>query len=216
MIDNINKFHRISPRRGRYSPKVDSHTRPLLDRLLTFAPHPDEEWTFDEEKRRIFVNGEDIGRFIGDLRNDIGFLCGCSEALEEYRRFVWGRGGKGKAVFNGIMKSLQDKIHCHLISIYDDLTGGVHFESDGKEFWINNVNVGSVLKLYRLRPTEKARLYLLGLRDKLGLILARQRSSTRYDGIYEQALKLIEEIRITLECVPADVATRLLSDGGSA
>lgn len=214
MVNHIKRLRRIFPK-GRSSRAIDGPADLPLDRQLTFEPGPGEKWTFDED-RGICVNDIGVKEMLASSGNDVGLLCGLSYGIYEHQRYVWSRGGKGHAVFNAAANSLQGTILERLGTIYDGLTGGVHFECDGSDFWINNVNVDSVLRLYRLRPTEKARTYLFGLRDKLGLILSRQRSSTRYDGIRIQASRLIDEITLALECIPSDAHCRLLDGRRSA
>lgn len=213
MINYINRFRRASSSKRRSSRDSGSVEDLPLDKKLTFSPNTGHNWTFDEEKRKVLFDEVDVGELIAESKQDLGFLHACSQWLYEYQQFVWGKGGKSCANFNAAVNSLQDRIQGCFVTIYDDLTGGVHFECYGEDFWINNINVNSVLKLYKLRPTEKARTYLFGLRDKLGLILSRCHSSTRYDGIYEKANGLFDEITVALECITPDGCHRLLTDG---
>jgi hypothetical protein len=212
MTDYINRLRRTD-RSGRVSGdgRTEHCTDLPLDHRLTFSAGPGEKWTFDEE-RKIRLNDEDVGELIHEGANDIGLLCGLSQGLYDYQQHVWSKGGKEREKFNAQVFSLQATIHHRLGSIYDGLTGGVHFECKGSDFWINNVNICSVLNLYRLRPTDKARQYLCGLRDKLGLILSRRHSSTRYDGVMPKARELLDEINLVLELIPPD-GPLLLSDG---
>lgn len=209
MSDFINRLRRL-PRFGGVSGgrSADRPTDLPLDHRLTFCPHPDEKWTFEEE-RRICINDVDVAEVLGEGANDVRLLCGLSQGLSEYRQHVWGKGGRDQAKFNAVVFALQDTILGRLGSIYDGVTCGVKFECDGRDFWVNNVNVRSVLALYWLKPTDKARRYLAGLRDKLGLILSRRQSSTRYDGIHEQARGFFDEITLALEHIPSDAPYRL-------
>lgn len=181
-----------------------------LDHQLTFSPQRDERWTYEEG--RVFLNDVDVREVMCEGTNNIGVLCGLSQGLCEYQQHVWEKGGKEFAKFNGTVSCLQDTISGRLGTIYDGLTGGVRFECNGEDFWINNVNVKSVLNLYRIKPTDKARRYLYGLKEKLGLILSRRQSSTRYDGVHDRARQLYSEIGSALEFVPAD-APLCLGDG---
>jgi hypothetical protein len=217
MSGEINKLRELGRRwgimGGSKSSRATGSDLPL-DHQLTFRPHHDEKWSYEEN--RIFLDDVDVREIVGEGANDVAVLCGVSQGLCEYQQHVWGKGGKAFAKFNGTVSSLQDTIAGRLGSIYEDMTGGVRFECHGDDFWVNNVNVRSVLSLYRLKPTEKARCYLLGLKDKLGLILSRQQSSTRYDGVRDRARQLFLEIDAALEFVPADAPLRLCSGQRSA
>lgn len=173
-----------------------------LDHRLTFSPQKDEKWTYEDD--RVYLNDVDLREIISENPNDAGVLSGLSQGLSEYQQHVWIRGGKSFGRFNGAVASLQDTCLGRLGSIYDGLTVGIRFECVGDDFWINNVNVRQVLELYRERPTDKARRYLLSLQQKLDLILSRQQSSTRYDGIHARARELYLEVSSALEYLPAD------------
>ncbi len=216
MFNYVNKLRKTRSttrlgRGGRTSRKAD----PALDERLSFKPFPDESWTFQGE-RHVLLNDEDVGEMVTEERDDVRVLSGLSQGLSEYQNFVWSRGGKGFGKFNATVTSLQDKILGRLGGLYDGLTGRVSVEYSGEDFWINNINVKSVLKLYWQRPTEKARRYLMGLRDKLDLILSRQQSSTKNDAIALQSKQLLEEITRALEYLPADAPPRLESHSRSA
>jgi len=204
MINYINKLGRVTGKRTDASKGPSRATDLPLDHQLTFNPSPDERWTYRDGA--ILLNDMDVKEIVRESGNEVGVLCGVSHALNDYQHFVWSKGGKGNAPFNGLVNSVQHTIQGRLINLFDGLTGGIHFEWLGEDFWINNVNVRSVIKLYMLRPTEAARAYLEGLRDKVGLILSRRNASTRYDAVYDEAQQLYDEIDIVLQTVsPAGV-----------
>jgi len=210
MINYINKFRKTDARRGvSRGRKADRSSDLPLDRRLSYDPYPDEHWTYEDDGR-IYLNGVDMQEMIDEERDDIQFLCGTSRGLNHYQRHVWSRGGKDKADFNARVNALQDKIHGRLGDIYDTLTGGVNFELQEGEFWINGVNVRKVINLFYQRPSENARRYLMTLRDKLGLILSRRRSSKRYDGVHKRVDLLFRDVNLALEYIPADAPPRLV------
>ncbi len=198
MAINIKRIQRW--RTGRTSSKRGGservHDLPL-DHQLTFNPDPTEEWTFRDG--RLFINDEDVGVLIDEHGNDISFLSSVNYSLDSYKQFVWGRGGKANSKFNGAVDALQGKIVGRFGTIYDGLVGGVRYEFSDNVFWMNNVNVKAVVALYRMRPTTQAREYLKGLRTKLFLIIARQRSNSRVNGIHAVVHKLISEINRALK-----------------
>lgn len=211
MFNYIDKLRNVPSRSkvGRRGRSTRS-SEPVLDERLSFKPFPDESWTFEDESH-VLLNDADVGELVSEEKDDVKVLSGLSQGLSEYQNFIWSKGGKGFGRFNAAVTSLQDRILGRLGGLYDGLTGGVNIEYSGEDFWINNVNVRSVLKLYWQRPNEKARRYLMGLRDKLDLILSRQQSSTRNDAITLQSKRLFEEITRALEYMPADAPPRLES-----
>lgn len=181
---------------GKRSEKARESDLPL-DHQLTFNPQPGEQWSYRDG--HVFINEIDVNELVNKNGNDVSLLSGLSFSLDEYRTFVWGRGGHSHAKFNGAISALQGKIIGRLGSMYEGLTGGIHYEYDDTVFWLNNVNVHAVLALYRVKPTIKARAYLKGLRDKLFLIIARKQSSPRSDGIYAVVKGLICDIEEALD-----------------
>ncbi|HQC51198.1 MAG TPA: hypothetical protein PKW68_05300, partial [bacterium] len=91
------------------------------------------------------------------------------------------------------------------------VTGGINFELQSGEFWVNNINVRKAIQLFYQRPTEKVRIFLMGLRDKLALILSGSRSSKRYDGVEREVSALYSDICFALEYIPADAPPRLVA-----
>ena len=216
MFSYIDKLRNIPSRQkvGRREGSSAQEKRPL-DRKLTYTPFPDENWTF-EGGCRICLNDVDVREIIRDGRENVPILSGLLQGLYDYQQHVWSRNGKGHSRLNGAVASLQGTILDRLGGLYDGLTDGVRVECQGDDFWINNVNLRSVLELYWRRPTEKVRRYIAGLRDKLALILSRQRSTTRYDGLHLNADGLFDEISLAVEHLPPDAPPRLVSGKRSA
>lgn len=186
-----------------------------LDHRLSFEPEKDERWTFEGDGK-ICVSGIDLEELINSARTerDVALLCGASRGLQEYQLFVWSKGGRDEAQFNGRVQALQDKVHGILAHLYDSLTGGVDFDFSDGEAWLNDVSVRKAIHLYVQNPTVNRRQYLIGLRDKLGLILARRRSNSIHDAVRTEAKVLLDEIKMALDMVPANNVLRI-TDGSS-
>lgn len=209
MSSEINRIrdlaNRVKFRRGE---KTEKTTDLPVDHRLTFCPSKDEKWTFEDN--HIYFNNSDVNELINESTNDIHTLCGLSASIDHYRQHIWNNGGKSQAKFNGVVNALLEKILGRLGSIYDGLFSGLRFEYVEGDFWINDINIRSVLKLYRIRPTSKARCYLIGLRNKLGLIMGAQNGSARYDGVKSIAEEIFNEISCTLDQITPDDVYRAL------
>lgn len=211
-IGRLNRSDRKGRMRG--GREVSRSSDLPLDHRLTFNADTDQKWSYKDEQ--ILFNDVDVKEIVSESASDAGVLSGLLHGLAEYQDHVWGRGGKEFAKFNGTVASLQGTILWRMGSLYDGLTGGIHFECVGNDFWINNINVRSVLAFYRLRPTDKARHYLLMVWRKLDLILSRRHHSTRYDGINDRAKSLFLEVSKALEHIPPDAPLCLESHKRSA
>jgi len=209
MSSEINRIRDLVGKvRIRSGDRTEGATDLPLDHRLSFCPSKDEKWTFEGD--HVYLNDTDVNELINGIGNDVRYLSGLSAAIDQYRQHVWKNGGKSEGKFNGAVNALLDKILGRLGSIYDGLFRGVRFEYSNGDFWVNDVNVCSVLKLYRLKPTSKARCYLVGLRSKLGLIISTQNGSARYDGVKPIAEELFREISCALDHIPPDDGSRAL------
>ncbi|MBN1283270.1 MAG: hypothetical protein JXA24_05820 [Proteobacteria bacterium] len=210
MISDFKRLSELTRKitgRGERAERMHSTDLPL-DHQLTFSPEPDQRWTYDPGMG-VCVNDTDVRELVHDNPNDVGMLCGLSHGLYRYQQFVWSKGGKSNAQFNGAVNSLQHAVLGRLGNIYDTITGGMSVTLEGEDLWLNNINVRSVLKLYALRPTDAARCYLEGLRDKVGLILSRRKTSSKYDAVRDEAARIFDEINIVLSAVPSSGPPRL-------
>lgn len=195
------------------SGKTEGATDLPLDHRLTFSPSKDEKWTFEDNQ--IFLNGQDANEVINEMGEDIHGLNCISAALDEYRQFVWSKNGRSLGKFNGKVNALLEKVLGRMGSIFDGIIGGVRFEYSNGDLWVNNINLRTVLNLYKLRPTQKAKCYLVGLRNKLALILGSQNGNPRYDGVTAEAERLFNEISCVIDQIPPDDAPLCLPAAGS-
>ena len=209
MSSEINRIRDLAGRiRFRSGERTEGATDLPLDHRLTFCPSKDEKWQFKDD--HLYLNDDDVNGLINEVGNDIRCLCNLSAAIDQYRNYVWSKGGKSEGKFNGLVNALLEKIIGRLGAIYDGLFKGLRFEYNNGEFWINDINIYAVLKLYRIRPTSKARCYLIGLRNKLGLIISAQNGSAHYDGVKSIAEELFREISCTLDQISPDDVGRAL------
>lgn len=218
MSSDINRLRRLWSRK-RVGPSGREGSSPpeeaLLDPWLSFVPSSGEKWTYRDESG-ILIDGFPVGELVDEGGEGAGVLGGLLQGVSDYQQYVWLRGGRGHEKFNAAVAAIEGKIQGRLACLYEGLTGGVKFESDGDDFWVNNVSIPAVLGYYKRNPSENVRIYLLGLRDKLGLILGRSRSSTRYDGVEQQARELYEEISVALENASSPPYPRLGPGSGVA
>jgi hypothetical protein len=209
MIEYINRFRRTI-RKEDALPKggVSSSSDLPLDHRLTFKPDKDERWTYEGDGH-IYINDMEVEDLIDSERTDVRFLCGLSSGLREYQLFVWSKGGEDRASFNGMVDALQDKIHVRLCDMYEYLTVGVQYDISDGELFVNNIAVRKLLAIFYSNPTEKLRVYLSGIRNKLALIIERRRSTNEFDAVYREATSLFDDVSAALEFIPPDAPYRL-------
>lgn len=204
--DRLN-IRRVGPGKGR---DVETSESDLpLDHQLTFRRDADEEWRYRDG--RIFINDMDIEEIIAYESRDVRLWCGVSEALMEYKNMVIGRKAKNKSKFLAKATSVQDKVLCNLKKLYDEKMDGIYLSFGDGEVLFNNFNVRAFLAMYHMRPTDKARKFLWGLKSKLALILVNKNGTRGYERVhrviqqlYEEVINALEVPTIDARCLPAD------------
>lgn len=182
-----------------------------LDHRLTFNRDANEEWSYRDG--HIFVNGVDIDDVLEYEGKDVRLWCSVSEAISDYKDEVARRADHNVSKFIFKIDSLQDKVLGNMKRLYDEKMDGYYLTFGDGEMLLNNFNVRAFLALYHMRPTEKARKFLVGLKSKLALILVSKncRQQQRVPGVLQQ---IYDEVLIALEISPIETR-RLTADFGS-
>lgn len=175
-----------------------------LDHQLTFRRDADEEWKYKDG--RIFVNDVDVEEIIDYEQRDVRLWCGISEALMEYRDDVRNRNGKNRnrSRFFARVDAVQDKVLYNMKRLYDEKTDGFFLSLGDGELLFNNFNVRAFLAMYHLKPTTKARKFLLGLKSNLALILVNRNGTPQYERVHGVIQRLYEEVISALDIPPIE------------
>ena len=173
-----------------------------IDHQLTFQRDAGEQWTFRDG--HIYLNDEDIEDLLNEARDDVKFQSAVSDAVSEYRELVWKKGNGSFAKFSVRADAIQDKILCNMKRIYDERTGGVRLAWGDGACLLNNLNVRAILAMYHIRPTEKARKFLKGLKSKLALILVNKNGSPHFERVNSVVKSLYNEVDSALDKTPID------------
>lgn len=174
-----------------------------LDHQLTFKRDANEQWSFRDD--RIFINDIDVEEVIGYESRDVRLWCGVSEALMEYKDEVMRRNGKYKAKFFAKVSAVQDRVVGNMKKLYDEKTDGLYLSLGDGEVLVNNFNVRAFLAMYHMRPTSKARQFLMGLKSKLALILVNRNGTPQYERVHRVIRQLYEEVLGALDIPPLEV-----------
>lgn len=182
-----------------------------LDHQLTFKRDANEEWSYRDG--HVFVNGVDIDDVLYYEAKDVRLWCSVSEAISDYKDEVTRRADHNVSKFIFKIDSLQDKVLGNMKRLYDEKMDGYYLTFGDGEMLLNNFNVRAFLALYHMRPTEKARKFLEGLKSQLALILVSKscRQQQRVPGVLQQ---IYEEVLIALEIPPIETR-RLAADFGN-
>lgn len=194
------------PRAASTGPSADAST--ALDPKATFRRAPGEEWTFDGQ--HILLNGHEADALLEPGEGDIGAWCALVDALGEYRDWAHVHQSMHRERLNHVIGGLQERALLQLRRVYEERMGGLAFAWGDGQFLLNNINVRAMLAMYHVRPTQKARRFLEGLRSKLALILCNQtasphvaRAQTIVRAIYDEVCTSLATPAADTLCLPA-------------
>lgn len=177
-----------------------------LDHQLTFRSEAGDTWQFDGH--HIMHNSEDVEDAIERPCAGVRDWEDASAGLDLYKDAVFRRAPTRFERLAAAVMRVQGRILTLMKRVFDEKMGAVNLRwGDGRAL-LNNVNVRALMAMYHVRPTEKARRYLDGLKQKLGLILSHAHVSPAYARVHSLAQDLYDEITDSLE-VPAFDRPRL-------
>lgn len=204
MLDHLRRIRGLSRRRPvGEAERRSSGDEVIFDPSFSYSPDAGQEWRFDDDQ--VKLNGENVDTLIDVHKNDIGFLSAVSYEMGRYREHAWGLGAQTHEKFNQVMHGIQTKILGRLGHLFSWFASGVRYECAGDgRLWVNNIDVQAMINLYQLRPTPQARGYLMGLRDKLALILGAEGDSQTPHGVHAQAERIFAELSAALSSSPPD------------
>lgn len=173
-----------------------------LDHQLTFRSDAGDTWQFDGN--HVMVNGEDVEEEIDRPKAGVRDWNDISSSLSIYKDVVYRRAPSRFPRLSAVIDRIHGKILGLMKRVFDEKMGALQLRwGDGRAL-LNNVNVRALMALYHVRPTEKARRYLDGLKAKLALILTSSHASPAYARVQGLAQDLYDEITDSLEVAPID------------
>jgi hypothetical protein len=170
--------------------------RQPLDRDFTFD-RDGHHWTFEDG--RIYIEGQEVNEVVNSSE-DLALWLGVIGGLTDYKQFVLNRTqspSESRGFFT-VIDAMLDKLMGKTGKFYRDKLFGVSWKLDRGELVINGINIHSFLALYEQRKTAKAKSFLIGLRDKVQMILANKAGSHDNERIRETAEKLSDRIKVAL------------------
>lgn len=208
-------FNRIRDTRLGGAPETSPQTDLPLDHQLSFRSDAGDTWQFDGQ--HVLQNGADVEEKVDHPRAGVRDWEDISASLNIYKDVVHHRAPSRFARLVAAIDRIQGRILFHMKRIFDEKMGAVQLRWGDGAALLNNVNIRALMALYHVRPTEKARRYLDGLKSKLALILSGAHASPAYARVRPLAQDLYDEItdslaRPTLDCprLSARVGSRSL------
>lgn len=164
--------------------------RAVVDHRATYRSGPGEEWTYEGDEIRL--NGRPVEEFLDPSDVDISEWCFIEDSLTAYRDWAYANKAPRFRKMAFAINGIQHRILKTLRGLYNARTGGITLTWGDGGLLLNNVNVRAILAMYHVRPTEKARLFIEGLKSKLALILCQHdanpqvsRAAAAVQGLYD-------------------------------
>ncbi|MBI4411444.1 MAG: hypothetical protein HY541_03050 [Deltaproteobacteria bacterium] len=189
-----------------------------MPRSAVLPKPPSGKWQFSGG--HIVLNGQDVGRLIeqttGQPPAALSKLAGELEAFRNYYIRKNSKKRKRKAGDKVIVEELDPTgelghlsalVEAYIAKImrllkrrYDETADGLSYclDDDG-QLLLNGMNVTAFIQMAERYPSDKARLFLQGLKTRLSVILSNKTRNPNYEKIYESTRRLFEQIDVELE-----------------
>lgn len=175
---------------------------------------PRPSGTLAYQNQKLVMGGLEVAQMIAEAaKHNPQFLSKIAREIEKFKKeriqfakHLKKNGKLGKKE----MKNLNEvytlcenhiaKIGEVLKGRYDETQSGlkVNFDDDG-QFILNGMNVNMFIESCRDNPTPKAKLFLKGIRGRLGHVLENKANARNFDRIQDVILQLLDEIDALLK-----------------
>lgn len=190
---------------------------------------PPGKWLY--QSGQLILNGQNIADLLSNpQKKTVTFFSQLAQHLMAYYQYRLRRDGRRKSTKRGSkvffefeptdeLEHLAALIEAYIAKImrllkrrYDDTADGVQLslDQDGQVL-LNGMNVTAFILMAREYPTAKAKIFLQGIKNRLGLLLKGKHNAPYYDRLRGAVEDLFQEIDD--EIVRITDAERLLEGG---
>ncbi|HKY62936.1 MAG TPA: hypothetical protein VJR29_05920 [bacterium] len=189
----------------RIPPRIDS--LPLPEREVREQPAQDWRYQiqgqrFDYRNGQILLNNQNLAHLIGENITHLSaqYWTTLSRRLARYRDWatISVDDPEALAKFSALLHALLTKIFGRIKKKFDQTIDGVSFHLEDGQLLLNGVNVNAFLEMARKRRTEKGRVFLKGLRNRLALLQSNRNGNPNYEKIRETVERLANAIEAEL------------------
>jgi len=198
----------------RIPPRIDS--LPLPEREV--REQPAQDWRFqiqgqrfDYRNGKILLNNQNLAELIGENLTHLSaqYWTALSRRLARYRDWatISVDDPEALAKFSALLHAFLTKIYGRIKKKFDQTIDGVSFHLEDGQLLLNGVNVNAFLEMARKKRTDKGRVFLKGLRNRLALLQSNRNGNPNYAKIRETVERLANAIEAELRnWTPAVIA----------
>ncbi len=180
-------------------PQTEIPDRDIRDDHAESWEYKTGDLTFNFRAGKIYLNKQDLAKVIAENLSQLSttYWNQIAQRLELYRRWALSRTRDPEqlAVFAALLQGLLGALARRLKRKLDETVDGVSFRVEGGALYINGINVHAFIEMARKNPNPKTKIFLKGLKNRLGVILA-----NRFGNInYEKIRAIVEELWIEID-----------------
>lgn len=157
---------------------------------------------FDFKGNRILLNNQDLSKLISENLSHLGasYWAQMARKLENYRQWAMRhvQDPEQLAIFAALVHAFLTKIGGRLKRKFDETIDGLSFHYEEGQLLLNGINVNAFLEMARRNPTQKAKIFLKGIKNRMGLMLSNRLSNVNYEKMRAIVEKLSAEIDVEL------------------
>ena len=185
----------------RIPPRIDS--LPLSERETHAEARQDWRFEiqgqkFDYKNGKVLLNGQNLAEFISENLTHLGanYWTTLTRRLGTYRDWATLNMDDPEAVgrFSALVHAFLAKIYGRVKKKFDETIDGVGFHLEDGQLLLNGINVNAFLEMAKKHRTEKGRIFLKGLRNRLVVLQENRSHNSNYEKIRETVEQLAEAI----------------------
>lgn len=185
----------------RVPPRIDS--LPLPERETGRAPAQDWRFViqgqkFDFQGGKILLNNQNLAELISENLTHLSaqYWTTLSRRLARYRDWATLHVDDPEALakFSALLHAFLTKIFGRIKKKFDETIDGVSFHLEDGQLLLNGVNVNAFLEMAKKHRTEKGRIFLKGLRNRLAILQSNRGGNPNYEKIRETVERLGQAI----------------------
>jgi hypothetical protein len=196
----------------RVPPRIDSLTLPereVRERAPQGWQFEIQGQKFDFKNGKILLNGQNLANLISENLTHLGanYWTALSKRLAQYRDWATFSVEDPESLgqFVALCHAFLTKIFGRIKKKFDETIDGVSFHLEEGQLLLNGVNVNAFLEMTKRHRTEKGRIFLKGLRQRLLVLQSNRSGNPNYEKIRETVDRLAHAIDEELRSYPPAV-----------
>lgn len=154
---------------------------------------------FNFKGGKILLNNQDLSKLISENLSHLGasYWAQTARKLENYRQWAMRHveDPEQLAVFAALIHAFMGKIGGRLKRKFDETIDGLAFHYEEGQLMLNGINVHAFVSMARRNPTKKAKIFLKGLKNRMGLMLSNRLSNLNY----EKMRSIVEDLTAQID-----------------